>query len=277
MADSDEVADLRRRVAALEDLIHRVIDRPGIGPNIVERAIDLAIEEQVRNSRPVGRSAGRGDASSTIYRQVRPKAGVELRSWLAVQTLGLSTEQVPLPRFFPIRLYADSFDEDNLKELIRALRAFLKAFGVEITDEFTPELGSYLQGFIGRFKKSMSSAEAQARLAKMERAVELQALGKAQAEIDRAQAESLAALIQACNQVDDASIQAGSIILEKRQTADGKVVIRSRTLTHNELIEIERRGRLVADGFGNSTGSIDDDVQGMLRLPQSGDGPDDGE
>lgn len=269
MADFDEVADLRRRVAALEGLIHRIIDDPSLGTKIGERAVNLAIDEQIRNLRPVGRSSPRNDAYSTIYRQVRPKAGVELRSWLAVQTLGLSTEQVPLPRFFPIRLYADSFDEDKLKELLRALRAFLKAFGVEITDEFTPAFGSYLQSFIGRFKKSMSSVEAQDRFAKMERAVELQALGKVQAEIDRAQAESVAALIQACNHVDDVSVQAGSIIFEKRQTAEGKVAIRSRTLTHNELIAIERRGKLVADGFGGSAISRDDDAQDMLSLPPS--------
>lgn len=80
----------------------------------------------------------------------------------------------------------------------------------------------------------------QERFAKGERALELQALQKPQAAIDKDQAEAVAAIITALDKTEDAICQVGSILLLKSK---GRLI--TRTLTQKELIHLEQHPELL--------------------------------
>ncbi len=89
-----------------------------------------------------------------------------------------------------------------------------------------------------RLKELFSSDDV---LARVERALELQALHKPQAEIDSAQADAVADLVTALGQERNAFVQIGSVFLIK---VDGSIVVRN--LSQQELNFLQRNSGMLA-------------------------------
>lgn len=171
---------------------------------------------------------------------------VETHSLLAIQTLGLPTERVRSTRFVPVRAYIDRTPQGAVGAISDAVDGVLEAFGFVIADEFPEIRGSWFKKWFAKSKEVLSQPEVIERLEKIERAVEIKALDKPQAEVDEKQAAAIAKLIKCLDKVPNAAIQAGSVLVVKL-TVNGAPVIQARTLTQEEMIELENNQLLLQD------------------------------
>jgi hypothetical protein len=143
-------------------------------------------------------------------------------------------------RTVPASVYID-VDIDHF-EVERAFIGLLTAFDLEIAETFPPIRGSWFRAFTARAKKAATAPEFTSRLAKIERALELQTIHRVQAEVDSAQGAAVAKLITALGSAPNAIIQVGSVLLIK---VDGVPVVRN--LTQVELTHLERNPALFRD------------------------------
>lgn len=141
-------------------------------------------------------------------------------------------------RALPVSLYLENAEDK--REVQGALLEVLDAFDVEVRDGWPEIRGSSFRSFLARTRTAMRSPEFLTRLAKIERALDLQALHKVQAEVDAAQGDAVAKLITALGSTPTAMIQIGSVLLMK---IDGEVTVRN--LTQLELLHLERNPALL--------------------------------
>lgn len=99
---------------------------------------------------------------------------------------------------------------------------------------------------VARTKDAVTQPEVVERLKKVERAVEIQGLHKPQSEINKNEAEAVAALLKALEHVPTAAIQAGAILLIKTSNPHNGPCIQVRTLTQRELTHLEKDQKLMA-------------------------------
>jgi hypothetical protein len=133
-------------------------------------------------------------------------------------------------------------DDEGYQPVEDALEGVLNELGLEITHRFPEIRGSRYRAFVARTKKAFTSREMKARLAKLERAIELQAIHRTQAEIDAAQSKAVSQLLKALDGTPSAIIQIGSILLIK---VDGVPSVRN--LTQLELAHLERNPAVFRD------------------------------
>ncbi|HHV48207.1 MAG TPA: hypothetical protein GXX56_04485 [Rhodocyclaceae bacterium] len=171
---------------------------------------------------------------------------VETHSLLAIQALGLDAGQVRSTRFIPVRAYIDETPEGAIDAISRAIDEVLTAFDFSVADEFPAIKGSWFKKWFGKTKDVLSQPEVIERLEKIERAVELKAIDKPQAEIDEKQAGAISKLIKSLDKVPNAAVQAGSVLVVKLTTAKGPV-IQARTLSQDEMLQLENNQLLLQD------------------------------
>ena len=136
----------------------------------------------------------------------------------------------------PVSIYTSADDGAELKA---AVTAVLAEFGLRCEVEQPPVPGSWFQRFWAR---SSDSESVRSRVRKLEQAVELEYLGKARAEIDRSKAESVAALLGAIGEQENAVVRIGSIIATKAQ---GDLAVW--TIGEMEAAALERNSHLLGD------------------------------
>jgi hypothetical protein len=171
---------------------------------------------------------------------------IETHSLLAIQALGLPTEKVRLPRFVPVRAFIDQTPEGAIDAVSDAICEVLSAYGFNVADEFPEIKGSWFKKWFAKSKEVLSQPEVIERLEKIERAVELKAIDKPQADVDEKQSGAIAKLIKALEKVPNAAIQAGSVLVVKLTTAQG-AVIQARTLSQEEMVAFENNQTLLQD------------------------------
>jgi hypothetical protein len=143
-----------------------------------------------------------------------------------------------LRRSLPVTIYLEN-DKDR-QATRKALRRLLEAFDIEMAEAWPEIRGSSFRSFLARTRRRMTSPEFRAHLAKLERALELQVVHKAQAEVDAAQGRAVAELITSLTSTPNAMIQAGSLLVIK---IDGEIIVRN--LTQAELLHLERNPALL--------------------------------
>lgn len=167
--------------------------------------------------------------------------------WMAQQ--GFDLKETKTSRLIPIRIYISDPvpKQEELNNLTRSLIKLLESVGLDQAIEFEPESGSWWKRFFAKSKEALTSKQVTDRTKKAERAVELQYLDKPQAEANKAQASGAAQLITSLGDVDSAAIQAGSLLLVKTCTPDGKKHIVSRTLSPTEVSTLEANQHYLAE------------------------------
>jgi len=170
----------------------------------------------------------------------------ESHALMAIQTLGLPDDQVRLTRFLPVRAYIDETPDGAISSISSAIAEVLVAYGFTVADEFPEIRGSWFKKWFAKSKDALSQPEVVERLEKIERAVELKAIDRPQAEVDDKQAGAIAKLIKALDKVPNAAVQAGSVLVVELTTPKGPV-IQARTLTQSEMVELENNQLLLQD------------------------------
>lgn len=169
----------------------------------------------------------------------------ELHNYLIYQYLGEDVSSIKLDRFIPVRVYLSDENETDIREVSSAIDNLLAAFGFEFSDDFPAEKGSWWKKWFAKSKEVATQPEVADRLEKIERALELKGLHKPQAEVDKAQAEAIAALTAATKDIPNVAIQAGSILLVKTMDGNQSPCLQVRTLSTKELIYLENNQHLL--------------------------------
>jgi hypothetical protein len=144
------------------------------------------------------------------------------------------------PRIIPTRIYSTRRTTRVPEGLLSGVVAALDVIAFDLVAEHVPQQGSIFQRFSARSREALNQPEVTERLAKLERAIELQALARPQAEVDDAQARAAATLLDALADEDEAVAQIGSILAIRYRDIDGTRRTFVRSLTVAELNQIER-------------------------------------
>ncbi len=128
-------------------------------------------------------------------------------------------------------------DGEPLKE---AVVGVLREFDIEVAAEQPPVRGSWAQRFWAKMRDSDAAEGLQTRLKKVEQAIELQQIGKAQAEIDKSKSDAVAVLLEAVNQQDEVVIRIGSLAIVKMA---GKTAVW--TISESKAAELDASGDLL--------------------------------
>jgi len=126
------------------------------------------------------------------------------------------------PPTLPVSIYLAS--DVNAGEVELALVELLDDIGADITETMPPIVGSWLGLRLSRFRRWLSSDQADEVIARLERTIQVRLLEQPQAEVDSKQAEAVARLITALEKQESACIQVGSLFVIK---VDGTVVARN--------------------------------------------------
>ncbi|GII04216.1 hypothetical protein Pta02_62240 [Planobispora takensis] len=144
------------------------------------------------------------------------------------------------PLDVPIRIYLT--DEEGHRTIEEGVEGLAASFRIDVFDRLPPVTGSWFRELRGRFHKSDAVPTVDEALAKITRAIEMQALLKPQAEVDAAQGDAVAKMITALEKTSKAVIQIGSVMLVK---FDDSIVVRN--LTQLELAHWEQNPVLFRD------------------------------
>jgi DNA-binding FrmR family transcriptional regulator len=196
---------------------------------------DERIVDQIRSLRDAI------DKLSTQHMQL----GQDTHAVFAAQTLGLDLSEVPLRRFLPVRVYLSDDSPSIVNSVTDALTNLLDLWGFEYCDDFPVIQGSFWKKWFVKSKETLSQPEVQARLEKLERALEMKGLIGPQADVDKKEAETVETLARAAEKGDSAAFQLGSVLFIKHLTPDGKISLQARTLTQSQLLQLERDPELM--------------------------------
>jgi len=136
-----------------------------------------------------------------------------------------------------------------------------------VADEFPEIRGSWFKKWFARSKEVLSQPEVIERLEKIERAVELKAIDKPQADVDDKQAGAIAKLIKCLDKVPNAAVQAGSVLVVKL-TTNNVPMIQARTLSQHEMIELENN-QLLLQNPAEVLGKLNAACANARKLPRS--------
>lgn len=205
-------------------------------------SVQARIQEQTTTFRAsVGASIEDLSAELSYSKKAQAELKEDVHCYLVLQSLGVDLSAAPLPRFVPIRVYLSEADSKRTHSVSNAVRHLLDVYGFSISDDFPEESGSWWKKWFAKTRDAATQPEVIERLKKIERAVELQGLHKPQSEINKNEADAVAALLKAVENVPTAAIQAGAILLIKTNSC-----VQVRTLTLRELTHLEMNQKLLA-------------------------------
>lgn len=139
----------------------------------------------------------------------------------------------------PMSVYTSADEGTVLKD---AVVRVLREFGLEVAVEEPSTRGSWWQRFWASGREVAESEPVRDRLAKLERALELEGLGKRQAEIDKGKAEAVASLYTLVKDQENAVVRLGSIVMIKK--ARDLVVF---TVSEMQAAVLEKHSELLQD------------------------------
>jgi DNA repair exonuclease SbcCD ATPase subunit len=288
--ESDFVFLIERLVRSRPAATYRRIDE--LQSNFEQQLRRADAQLEATSNRLRGEVANVREGASASVRDVRQQLAAveseldalskEQHSALALQTIGVDTEAVPLRRYLPVRVYLSDGDEKKVRSVANAITHLLSTFGFAIADDYPAEAGSWWKRWVIRTKEAATQPEVVERVKKIERALELQGVAKPQSEVTKNEAEAAAALIKAVENVPSAAVQAGALLLVKTTSPSSGACVQVRTLNQRELAFLERNQKILAspheilESLSAHTAAIvltahDDEVSD--KLPGQGDDP----
>lgn len=173
------------------------------------------------------------------------QAKKDIHEILIAQTLGIESNEIPLRRFIPLRVYTSSERNAFTESIFESLAKFTVTVGFEGSDEYPSISGSWFKKWLVRATELLTSDQVKERLEKGERALNLAYVNKTQSEIDKNQSEAASNLLKSLENVEQAACQIGSILVIKLKDKMGKSLVFTRSLSQNELVLIEQNQNLL--------------------------------
>lgn len=123
--------------------------------------------------------------------------------------------------------------------------SFLQKVGIDFLSDETTKKGSFIKNFFGSIRTFFTSAEFKNKLEDVEHLLNNATTNKYQSEIDKNQAEAAAALINSASSSENFVAQIGSVIVLKWKDSQGKQNLITKTLTRNQMIELNKNPQLL--------------------------------
>lgn len=154
-------------------------------------------------------------------------------------------EKIPATRYLQIEIYIDAESQNEIKRLENQFYEFVNNIGFTIEHEVFERTGSLWKKLFAKSKKLMSSPEVQTIIAQAEHSLRLKHIEKIQSEVDKNQAEAIAALLKGAESSTHIAFRVGSLVAIKTLDITGNSVTYGATLTPNEMIDIQKNPTLM--------------------------------
>jgi CspA family cold shock protein len=192
---------------------------------------------------PGGRSDGkRARESAAPYEVSSFRTGADGLVVLvqpSVEAEELLMERATVENSMAVTAWLDTSDAVTARKVFDAMDDLVEMLGYHRPTEETIQRGSVWRQATAWLKKTVESDEVNGRLIKVERALELQHLDSKQAEVDSKIGETVGQLIASLEEIPQACLRAGSILLIKYQDERGPILL-MRSLSQLEIRAFER-------------------------------------
>jgi hypothetical protein len=148
-------------------------------------------------------------------------------------------------QFIPVDIYLDTNNSNEIFKVYTSIIDFLRSIDFEIAFEFDAIKGSWIKKIIAKSQKVMTSDELVDRLKEAEYGIEVNAILKQQSEIDKNQSEALLNILKSVENVPNAAIRIGSLLVVKITPNDGEVNVQVRSLSIKELHLLNKKPQLL--------------------------------
>ena len=138
----------------------------------------------------------------------------------------------------PVQIYLDTTDDRNIEQFNTALKRLLETLDFQVLHEFEAKHGSWFRNILLSVKRMITSDEVIERLKKVEHGLEINTINKIQSEIDKNQAEAIAAVLKASENIPRLVTLIGSLLIIKTTNESNEPSLFVRTLTTKEVIYI---------------------------------------
>lgn len=148
-------------------------------------------------------------------------------------------ERAPVEASMGVAAWLDTSDPAVARKVFEALDDLVEILGYNRPENEDIRRGSFWRQASAWMRKAVGSDEVKDRLIKVERAIELQHLDSKQADVDSKIGETVGQLIASLDEIPQACLQAGSILLIKYHDGRGPVLL-MRSLSQLEIRALER-------------------------------------
>ncbi len=145
----------------------------------------------------------------------------------------------------PIEIYLDTNNSKIIFGVYEAVLSFIENIGFEKVFEFKHIKGSWFKRMIVKSKIALSPDEVFDKLKEVEYGIEVNTILKHQSEIDKNQSEALLNILKSVENVPNAAIRIGSLLVVKLTTKKGDVNVQVRSLSIKELHLLNKKPELL--------------------------------
>jgi len=144
--------------------------------------------------------------------------------------LVLTSNQNEKTQFIPIDIYLDTNDPQEIFSVYESVKQFSSSIGFQFSFDFKAVSGSWYKKLVAKSKQLMTDDQVVSRLKEAEYGLEANMILKQQSEIDKNQSEALLNILKSVENIPNAAIRIGSLIVVKitdKSTSDASVQVRS--------------------------------------------------
>lgn len=146
--------------------------------------------------------------------------------------------EVPLRRYMGVSFYASDIRSDHTATAAKdAVDLLAAALGFDVVADPQAQGGSWFKRWVLRSREAMTSPEVQKRIRKLERAIDLVALERSQADVNKVLVESAALLLGALTSSPNGAFLLGTLLLVK-VTRNGEEQVFARNLSQEDLAKV---------------------------------------
>ena len=145
----------------------------------------------------------------------------------------------------PVSIYLDTNRKTEITKAYSAVLDFLASINFAQAIDLKPVKGSWFKKLIADSKSVMTSQEVIDRLKEAEYGVEVNNILKPQSEVDKNHSEALSNILKSIENIPNAAIRIGSLLVVKITNKKEEVNIQVRTLTIKELHLLNKKPELL--------------------------------
>lgn len=146
----------------------------------------------------------------------------------------------------PVTIYIDTNNPTQIFKVYSAVLDFLSSIDFISNIELKPVKGSWFKRLVASSRSAITSNEVTDRLKEAEYGVEVNTILKPQSEVDKNNSEALLNILKSIENIPNAAIRIGSLIVVKVTNRSGEANIQVRTLSIKELHLLNKKPELLS-------------------------------
>lgn len=164
-----------------------------------------------------------------------------------ISIISIAAELIQAELAQKVSVYLDTEDQEAIAAVLEALHSMYSIEGIELELDGTPRISSWWGKYKARAKEVAGKDGVVQRVAKIEHAIEVVGLRQPMAIENTKQAEAVSALITAIENVDNAVMMVGSVVMIKYTNEHGQQHLFTKTLSVAEIRAFEENQHLLSN------------------------------